>query len=97
MMSNKTDTKHSPHAVRLESGKSTTKSLHVVFSGNGGWVVKREGTARASKRFDNQHEAISWATEAAKKKAMGELVVHGRDGMIKKKEIYGVDPHPSHG
>ena len=80
-----------------DMAKKKPGRLHVVSSATGGWVVKKEGVRRASRRFTNQREAITWASEAARKETAGELVVHDRDGMIKKKEAYGADPQPPRG
>jgi len=72
------------------------KVHHVVPSVSGGWNVKRPGTSRASRHFDTQADAVSWAREVARQ-AGSELVIHRRDGTIdtiEREDAYGRDAHP---
>ncbi len=71
----------------------TRNTQHVVKNPNGGWSVKRGGALRATKTFDTQKEAISYARELSKNQG-SELYVHKRDGTIQSKDSYGNDPHP---
>lgn len=71
----------------------TKVSKHVVPSGTGGWAVKNSGATRASRTFETQQQAVSYARDAAKKVGT-ELYIHGRDGTIKDKRSYGNDPMP---
>jgi len=66
---------------------------HVVPSGTGGWAVKNSGATRASRTFETQQQAVTYARDAAKKVGT-ELYIHGRDGSIKDKRSYGNDPLP---
>lgn len=68
------------------------KSNHVVPSSNG-WSVKKSGSARASKNFDNKASAVSYATELSKNERT-ELYIHKKNGMIQDKNSFGNDPHP---
>lgn len=68
---------------------------HVVPR-DGQWAVRREGSARDTKRFETQKEAIRAARRIARNQG-GELVVHGRDGRIRQRSSYGSDPHPPEG
>jgi hypothetical protein len=70
-----------------------SKSHHIVRTINGGWGVKREGADRASKVFATQAAAISWGRKQSIKDR-AELVIHGRDGMIREKSSFGRDPLP---
>jgi hypothetical protein len=72
------------------------KGQHVVPSASGGWSVRKAGSARATKTFDSQQDAIKAATEIAKNQRT-ELYVHGRDGRIRERNSYGTDPRPSRG
>lgn len=65
---------------------------HVVPN-NGQWQVKRENSTRATKNFNTQKEAISFARNIAINQ-QSELVIHGRDGQIRDKDSYGNDPCP---
>lgn len=71
----------------------TKASKHVVPSGTGGWAVKNSGATRASRTFETQQQAVTYARDAAKKVGT-ELYIHGRDGTIKDKRSYGNDPIP---
>ena len=69
------------------------KSTHVVPDPNGGWSVKKGGATRATKRFDNQRDAITYARNISRNEG-AEFVIHRQDGTIRSKESYGRDPHP---
>ena len=71
----------------------TKASKHVVPSGTGGWADKNSGATRASRTFETQQQAVTYARDAAKKVGT-ELYIHGRDGTIKDKRSYGNDPMP---
>lgn len=69
------------------------KSQHVVPSAEGGWAVRRVGAGRASKIFDTQKEATTYASTRAKSEK-GEVYIHGRNGQIRSRNTYGKDPCP---
>jgi hypothetical protein len=69
------------------------KSIHVVPDPNGGWSVKEGGASRASKRFDTQQDATTYARNKSKDQG-AEFVIHRQDGTIRSKESYGHDPFP---
>lgn len=71
----------------------SSRSQHIVRTIKGEWGVRREGSDRASKVFPTQAAAISWGRKQSIKD-QAELVIHGRDGMIREKNSYGRDPHP---
>ena len=71
-------------------------STPVVTNLRGGWSVRRSGSARASKTFGTQREAIDYARGTARKSS-GELYIHGRDGRIRERNSYGGDPYPPRG
>jgi hypothetical protein len=82
------------HVVSLGSGwirasKGQGKSYHVVSSGSG-WIVRRSRDTRASGRFRDRSEAISFARSRAKG-SCSEMIVHGRDGWIHERNSYGKD------
>ncbi|HYH87393.1 MAG TPA: DUF2188 domain-containing protein [Pyrinomonadaceae bacterium] len=70
------------------------KSTHVVPDPNGGWSVKKGGASRASKRFGNQRDAITYARNISRNEG-AEFVIHRQDGTIRSKESYARDPSPS--
>lgn len=69
------------------------KSHHVVKNPKGGWSVKRGGTSKASKVFDTQADAINYARDVSKNQG-SELIIHGKDGRIRRTASHGKDPHP---
>lgn len=71
------------------------KGQHVVPTGNG-WAVRKAGSARSTKTFKTQSEAIDRAREIARNQRT-ELYVHGRDGKIRDRDSYGSDPRPPKG
>ena len=71
-------------------------TYHVVPDEALGWTVKKEGARRASATAATKQEAIVRAKELAKQQALGQVVVHGRNGAIQTEWTYGKDPtrHP---
>lgn len=69
------------------------KTQHVVKNPDGGWAVKKGGSARATKVHKTQKEAIDHGRRIAQAQK-AEFYVHGRDGRIREKDSYGKDPHP---
>ena len=62
-------------------------SHHVVSAIGGGWVVRRGGSERASKRFPTKAAAESWGREQSIKDR-SELVIHRDDGTVVRKHSY---------
>jgi uncharacterized protein YdaT len=72
-----------------------SKNQHVTKRDDG-WAVKGAGNGRATKVHDTQREAIDHARDIAKRSG-SEVVIHGRDGLIRAKDSYGNDPYPPKG
>ncbi len=70
-----------------------TKSNQHVVPKDGGWAVRKQGAARATKVFGTQTEAVAFARNVAKRNS-GELFIHGADGTIRDRKSYGNDPCP---
>lgn len=67
---------------------------HIVpNSSRGGWDVKRSGAQRASIHTQKKAEAVK-VGRIMSQRAGSELVVHGMDGRIQKKDSHGNDPCP---
>jgi hypothetical protein len=62
----------------------------------GQWVVKREGSERATSVHPSQEEAWGEARRLARG-AGGEALLHGRDGKIRARNSYETDPFPPKG
>ncbi len=69
------------------------KTQHVVPNKDGGWSVKKGGAERATKKFDNQKEAIAFGRNISKNQS-SELIIHRKDGTIRDSLSYGNDPCP---
>lgn len=65
---------------------------HVVKRDNG-WAVRGAGNERDTSRHETQAQAIDAAREIARNQH-SEVVIHGRDGLIRDKDSYGKDPCP---
>ena len=63
------------------------KTRHVVPSTSGGWSVRKQGAARASKTFGTKAEAEHYGKDAAKKDR-SDVFVHGANGMIQSHKSY---------
>lgn len=68
------------------------KNQHVTPKGDK-WQVKGAGNTKATKLFDTQAQAETYAREIAKNQH-SELITHGRNGKIRSKDSYGNDPCP---
>lgn len=60
---------------------------HVVPSREGGWAVRRSGSARASRLFSTERAAIEYARQTARKEHTN-LFVHLGDGTVTNRESY---------
>jgi len=79
---------------KVPTGKRKTngENLHVVPRIDG-WAVRTEGSNRATSIHSSQREAIEAARKLAKEAAT-QLVIHGRDGRIRERDSYTLDPLP---
>lgn len=68
------------------------KDQHVVKHEKG-WAVRGAGNVRAAGVFRTQAEAIDAGRRIAENQR-SELVVHGRNGRIRSKDSFGLDPVP---
>ncbi|MGI4761970.1 MAG: DUF2188 domain-containing protein [Janthinobacterium lividum] len=66
------------------------KNVHVTPRSSG-WAVKSAGAERASVIKPTQAEAIATARQQAVRNG-SELVIHGRNGLIRAKDSHGRDP-----
>lgn len=74
----------------------SNESHHVVPDPNGGWKVKKSNSEKSSKNFDNKKDAESYARTVSKNQKT-ELVIHGKDGKIQRKDSHGNDSNPPKG
>jgi len=63
---------------------SDGKKQHVMTHPDGGWQVKGEGNAKATKRFATKAEAEEYAKYVARNQGSS-VVPHKKDGKIQKK------------
>ena len=72
------------------------KQQHVVKREEG-WAVRGSGNTRDTSHHSTQKEAIDAGRTIARNQG-GELVIHGRDGLIRARDTSGgKDPHPPKG
>lgn len=67
-----------------------------VLPRNGHWAVHGAGNSRDTLVRATQSAAISAARTIARHQRT-EVVIHGRDGRIRDKNSYGLDPYPPKG
>lgn len=66
---------------------------HVVPSQSGGWAVRRSGASRARRVFETQSDAVAYARDVARKERSN-LYIHDRDGTVRHRDTYSLDPVP---
>ena len=69
------------------------KNIHVTHRQNGDWAVIGEGDERASSLHATQSAAIEIARDLAQRNR-SELVIHGRQNLIRDTDSFGRDPNP---
>jgi len=75
---------------------ANSQSHHVVPDPDGGWNIRRGGSARISEHFSTQQSAIERGKEISRNENT-ELFIHGRDGRFRERDSHGNDPHPPKG
>jgi Uncharacterized protein conserved in bacteria (DUF2188) len=68
------------------------EKFHVVPR-NDKWVIRKEGSTKATSIHKNQRDAVKVGKEIARNNS-SELVIHGRDGRIRERDSYRSDPMP---
>lgn len=80
--------------IKSESkGEQNMGTNQHVTNKNDEWRVIGENNKKATKIFPTQKEAIEYGRKIAINQK-SELVIHGKDGKIRDKDSYGVDPYP---
>jgi hypothetical protein len=69
---------------------------HVVPNPDGGWDVKRGGGQKASNHTETKAEAEAIARQISQNQKT-ELVIHGKNGKIQRKDSHGNDDFPPRG
>ena len=92
--------RHSVASGRKET-QMPSNSRHVTprDGGKDGWDVRKPNAQRASSVHSTQSDAIDAARESLGKSGGGELVLHNRQGQIRKKDTIppAKDPFPPRG
>ncbi len=73
------------------------KVYHVMPAAEGGWQVKDEQEERATSTHEKKDEAVARAKELAKGQALGQVIIHKKDGTIQTEYTYVKDPSPPSG
>lgn len=71
------------------------RNVHVVPRPNG-WAVVPEGSQRAASTHPTQAEAIAQGRQRAQTER-SELLVHGKNNLIRERSTYRKDPYPPKG
>ena len=71
------------------------KNQHVVKRDEG-WAVRGEGHTKDTSHHRTQKEAADAARQIAQNQK-SEVLIHGRDNLIRERDSYGNDPHPPKG
>lgn len=71
------------------------KSQYVVPRGKK-WAVRKAGSARVTRHFDTQQEALEAARRIARNQG-SDVYIFGRDGFIRGRDSQVNGPHPSGG
>jgi hypothetical protein len=84
---------HCRRSLKTGSGiigtEPMTDTIH-VFPSERGWVVKGAGSVKAGAFFSTQKEALFHARTIVRKRASGQIVVHGKNGRIAVSEVRGL-------
>lgn len=78
-------------------GMPERQTWHVTPAKSEGWQVKHAGKDRATSRHGTKDDAVQAAKTIAKKRELGQVIVHKRDGTIQQEFTYGEDPVSSKG
>jgi hypothetical protein len=61
------------------------------MSANGGWVVRKEGSAnRRFSLYPTQKEAVQAARDIVQRTSSGQIVIHRLDGSMRTQDIHGL-------
>lgn len=71
----------------------TKRNQHVVPHSGGGWAVQPAGTREPASVHETQQQAIDRARAVARNQGT-ELLIHGRNGRIRRRDSHGGDPFP---
>lgn len=73
------------------------KKYHITPNKTGGWKIKGQGSAKASKLSKTKEEAIKIGRKIAKSVQPSQLIIHKKDGKIQTEYTYKNDPRSSKG
>ncbi len=73
------------------------RKIYHVFRRENAWHVRRAGARRSVGRYRTQKWAMFVAILTAANNRRAQVVVHGRDGKIRKEWTYGGDPRRTRG
>lgn len=71
----------------------TRKTHHIVPNPQGGWDLKKGGSERVSKHFDNKQNAIDTGRKISQNQKT-EFIIHNKNGQISQSDSHGNDPNP---
>lgn len=74
-------------------GKKSNNNQHHVVPHPDGWAVIRSGSEKPSHVLPTKQEAENVGREISRNQET-ELVIHGKDGKVQRRDSHGNDPHP---
>lgn len=77
--------------IGMAKKSSSTPSTRHVVPRSDGWANKKGGADKATSLHSTKKEAEKAARTQSKKEG-SELVIHGKDGKIQRKDSHGHDP-----
>jgi len=73
------------------------KKYHITPNKLGGWKIKKQNSAKASKLARTKEEAIKIGKKITKSEQPSQLIIHKKDGTIQTEYTYSNDPRSSKG
>jgi hypothetical protein len=73
--------------------KGKGNNQHHIVPHENGWAVVRSGSAKPTRVLPTKREAENVGREISRNQQT-ELVIHGQNGQIQRRDSHGNDPHP---
>lgn len=70
-----------------------TLTTHIIPT-DGGWTIRKEGVARRPTVYPTLNRALEVARVTVRRSRAGQIVVHLRDGSMRRYEVHGMPPLP---
>jgi len=72
-----------------------TLTTHIIPT-DGGWTIRKEGVVRRSPGvYSTLNQALEVARRTVQRSRAGQIVVHLRDGSMRRHDVHGLPPLPA--